>query len=370
MRPVIRIDPVLPCPPYPFVLPDSMRARTVAIDAGTAAAAEYNNGAAFTATIEWVVERLLTYVGHYLDRAANTYLAKEELRGKLTPIYQASYDSLVYNFGEYCSYCEIPRRPERRLDIEHRAAKSQFPFLFVLWGNFLLACSQCNTTKWSSPYRSTVAGWIPPPHTEERLLQALYQAYRWPDLYPDTYQAINQRLTINTGTRREIVLDMALAASRRNTLVASFDNKVHATITRTDGSSSSYDDRIVLHCISTPLAPMIELMRLVGIDNQTDHRAYNRTETWFKVLMNYNFIFSAVESVPPLDKNAAFQALWEQYIIGSAVSLGFASAITLALMQQALPPGVTDIGGFASLGQKFLVNAADWFRGTNMHQMP
>lgn len=52
---------------------------------------------------------------------------------------------LIERMGGYCSYCEIalPSGPH----IEHVRPKDPNPELETTWSNFLLACSNCNSTK-------------------------------------------------------------------------------------------------------------------------------------------------------------------------------------------------------------------------------
>jgi len=51
--------------------------------------------------------------------------------------------------GRYCSYCE--RKIPTSLAIEHVIPKSYNPTLENVWGNFLLACVNCNSHKGSQP---------------------------------------------------------------------------------------------------------------------------------------------------------------------------------------------------------------------------
>ena len=53
---------------------------------------------------------------------------------------------LIANIGEFCSYCEEPRRPGD-LHVEHVMPKDIYAELKTKWDNFLLACNICNSTK-------------------------------------------------------------------------------------------------------------------------------------------------------------------------------------------------------------------------------
>lgn len=68
------------------------------------------------------------------------------------PAYGAYGDAigdLEERLGRYCSYCE--RRLETHLAVEHVQPKSLVPGLALTWGNFLLACVNCNSCKGNTP---------------------------------------------------------------------------------------------------------------------------------------------------------------------------------------------------------------------------
>ena len=53
--------------------------------------------------------------------------------------------ALVRRIGEYCSYCEVPLGAS--LAVEHIVSKGDAAPLEVDWRNFLLACTNCNSSK-------------------------------------------------------------------------------------------------------------------------------------------------------------------------------------------------------------------------------
>lgn len=59
--------------------------------------------------------------------------------------YQDAKGDLIDRLGEYCSYCE--RKLSVSLAVEHVQPKSLHPDLILKWGNFLLACVNCNSNK-------------------------------------------------------------------------------------------------------------------------------------------------------------------------------------------------------------------------------
>ena len=63
--------------------------------------------------------------------------------------YQDAGPDLRARLGDYCSYCE--RQIETNLAVEHIHPKSVVQALITEWANFLLACTNCNSTKGDAP---------------------------------------------------------------------------------------------------------------------------------------------------------------------------------------------------------------------------
>lgn len=63
--------------------------------------------------------------------------------------YSRSRRYLINRIGEYCCYCE--RKIEASLAVEHVQPKSINPALALEWSNFLLGCTNCNSTKGDEP---------------------------------------------------------------------------------------------------------------------------------------------------------------------------------------------------------------------------
>lgn len=61
--------------------------------------------------------------------------------------YQEARGDLIARLGQYCSYCEM--KLDASLAVEHVQPKSLYPTLEREWNNFLLACTNCNSTKGS-----------------------------------------------------------------------------------------------------------------------------------------------------------------------------------------------------------------------------
>lgn len=64
---------------------------------------------------------------------------------------------LINSIGEYCSYCE--RKIEVNLAVEHVIPKDSRPELTLVWSNFLLGCTNCNSTKGDKPIVLTQYFW-------------------------------------------------------------------------------------------------------------------------------------------------------------------------------------------------------------------
>jgi uncharacterized protein (TIGR02646 family) len=71
-----------------------------------------------------------------VDSSGNTKTFKE---------YQEARGELIARLGQYCSYCEM--KLDANLAVEHVQPKSLYSILELDWGNFLLACTNCNSTK-------------------------------------------------------------------------------------------------------------------------------------------------------------------------------------------------------------------------------
>jgi len=78
---------------------------------------------------------------------------------------------LVSRLGEYCSYCEMEL--DTSLAVEHVKPKTHFPGLELKWSNFLLACTNCNSTKGAQPKDGNLDTYFWP-HLDNTLLYFSY----------------------------------------------------------------------------------------------------------------------------------------------------------------------------------------------------
>lgn len=77
---------------------------------------------------------------HPVDGSGNPVIYSE---------YSRARRDLIDRLGEYCSYCEV--RLAASLAVEHIEPKTLNPHLELIWSNFLLACTNCNSTKGHKP---------------------------------------------------------------------------------------------------------------------------------------------------------------------------------------------------------------------------
>lgn len=74
-------------------------------------------------------------------------IEKNPCPNKVYKTYTQARGDLIEALGEYCSYCET--RLNASLAVEHVQPKIHHPNLELDWHNFLLACTNCNSTKGS-----------------------------------------------------------------------------------------------------------------------------------------------------------------------------------------------------------------------------
>jgi len=83
--------------------------------------------------------------------------------------YQDAQTDLVTRIGKYCSYCERPIKSS--LAVEHIQPKSKYPNLERDWDNFLLGCSNCNSSKSAKDVQLADYVW---PHLDNTFLAIQY----------------------------------------------------------------------------------------------------------------------------------------------------------------------------------------------------
>ena len=83
--------------------------------------------------------------------------------------YGDAIDDLVDRLGRYCSYCE--RRLPVSLAVEHMSPKDRHPDRELDWDNFLLGCTNCNSTKSNEDVSDDATLW---PDRDNTLLALTY----------------------------------------------------------------------------------------------------------------------------------------------------------------------------------------------------
>ena len=109
--------------------------------------------------------------------------------------YQDAGPDLRARLGDYCSYCE--RRIETNLAVEHIQPKSLVPGLITDWNNFLLACTNCNSTKGDTPISLVDYFW---PDTDNTLRAFVY--------VPGGLIELHSRLSLAKATKAVATLNL------------------------------------------------------------------------------------------------------------------------------------------------------------------
>ena len=112
---------------------------------------------------------------------------------------------LIDQIGEYCSYCGLGLGAS--LAVEHVRPKNSHPELALVWDNFILSCSNCNSTKGHKLIDLAAYYW---PHLDNTHRVFAYgpggTIGPHPDLNPDQ-RAIAQRTIKLTGLDKRPVND-------------------------------------------------------------------------------------------------------------------------------------------------------------------
>jgi uncharacterized protein (TIGR02646 family) len=99
---------------------------------------------------------------------------------KVFSSYQQARGDLIARVGQYCSYCD--QRLPASLAVEHILPKVLVPELEKSWENFLLGCTNCNSTKGDKPVAIDDFLW---PHLHNTHLAFFYSADGRVHVHPD-----------------------------------------------------------------------------------------------------------------------------------------------------------------------------------------
>lgn len=114
---------------------------------------------------------------------------------KVYSAYDQARSDLIDRMGEYCAYCN--QRLPASLAVEHIQPKVNVPELELEWDNFLLACTNCNSTKGDKPVELDAFVW---PH-----LHNTHLAFRYT---PDGKVHVNEALSENIKVNAQAMLDL------------------------------------------------------------------------------------------------------------------------------------------------------------------
>src|SRR5262249_47194342 len=127
----------------------------------------------------------------------------------------------------YCSYCTSPIFSH--LHIEHVLPKSTFPSGTLVWTNFLLSCSSCNSAKGNNPNQKTVAGG--PMNTANATnfitnagaTNYLWPYYNWANIVlPSPFPYRHTLRWVSVGARGRIIFDREVNQQDAATLLTRF----------------------------------------------------------------------------------------------------------------------------------------------------
>lgn len=290
----------------------------------------------------------------------------DAIKAKVTALYKSASVPLTQELGPFCSFCETPL--PGLLEVEHCVPKSEYPTFSLLWSNFLLACSPCNTAKSNDPPRATVQGWLGgSPQSEQDFYDEIrLRHYVWADVGGQSYRTLPLRMEIyDAGSNDWVPVPMNEAVQADNFVISHDISKreVQARIhDPNDPSLQNYREGSVRVAIlsagpGSRCNEMLSLCNLNGNGNLAstfDRRVLNRTITWFrclKVLKSYN----NCQSIP-----AAAQSSW-QVLLQNAATSGFYS-VWLTILKQHDP----------LLARRFVTDASSpyYFPGTDTATLP
>lgn len=109
--------------------------------------------------------------------------------------YQNARGDLIKRLGSYCSYCEM--KLDASLHVEHIQPKKHHEDLALIWSNFLLGCTNCNSTKGDSDPEMNSCLW---PH-----LDNTFHAFSYSE---DGIVRINQRLSRTLAEKAQAMIEL------------------------------------------------------------------------------------------------------------------------------------------------------------------
>jgi hypothetical protein len=295
--------------------------------------------------------------------------ALPKVKDAIGKTYKLASRPLTTRLGPFCSFCESP--VTGLLEVEHIAPKAEYPTYSVIWENFLLACSACNTAKSNIPSRSTVRAWLNNNAPTERQYydEITKRHYIWPDQDADAYNLFSVDLyyqSAKDSTWKQLTPQNSVDFENIHLGTDINHRTVRAKITIRQKKYLTRNVEVRLSANDDKHAKeMIELCKLNYLGNTGstyDRRVVNRTEAWFKALK----ILKPLSEPSIVGNQTVFDALWSG-ILTSAASVGFYS-VWITILQRlnwSDPSGNDLLGRFINE-----TNTPNLFPGTDTANVP
>ncbi|MFO0291408.1 MAG: HNH endonuclease [bacterium] len=284
--------------------------------------------------------------------------------------YKQASVPLTTRLGAFCSFCESP--VTGLLEVEHIAPKAEYPTYSVIWENFLLACSACNTAKSNIPSRSTVRAWLGNNAPTERQYydEITKRHYIWPDKDTNAYSGFSVDLYYQSqpSNQWKKLLEQNSVDFENIHLGTDINHRTvraKIIIRQKKYLTRNVEVRLSANNNNKYAKEMIELCKLNYLGNTGstyDRRVVNRTEAWFKALK----ILKSLSEPSIVGNQTAFDTVWLG-ILTSAASVGFYS-VWITILQRL---DWSDPSGNALLG-RFIneTNTSNFFPGTDTANVP
>jgi uncharacterized protein (TIGR02646 family) len=171
-------------------------------------------------------------------------------RGTTTRVfteYQQARGLLIERRGEYCSYCET--RLGASLAVEHVQPKDPNPHLALIWDNFLLACTNCNSIK---GHQSIVLGNYFWADRDNTIRAFVYSMGGIVDVNPNlsSSEQVAARKTMElVGLERRPPIDVEASDRRWNNRRMTWDAAQRSLQRLTDFDNPTIREEIVEHAV-------------------------------------------------------------------------------------------------------------------------
>lgn len=248
------------------------------------------------------------------NKVAPLKAAQDTVTKRLAQMYGSANVPLQQMLGRYCSFCEMPIL--QATAVEHIVPKAPYPFFYIAWDNFLLACPVCNSNKLSKPPRSDTQ-FTPTPADEVGYFNTIKNTYLWPQWYKKVYQYTRPQLEYQwykDGNWYPVTYPVAPGTELKTATVATRTitaNVLTSMTTTKKGPVPKWQLNVPVRVQVVPYGPqgtkMVELAALNKPSGQTqsqaDIRVWTRTQLWFTALGLLNIVKTA--------KAGTFDPFWQ-----------------------------------------------------------